>query len=68
MGSEYISKRNPLNSRSKSKKIFSLPLVAGDLLEDGVSLVIGWRFLKRLPLLPIMAKDDQCYLFTLDEI
>jgi hypothetical protein len=30
--------------------------------------VKGWRFLERLPLLTIMAKDDQLHLLTLDQI
>ncbi len=33
-----------------------------------VSLVIVWRFLERLPLLPIMTKDDQRHLLALDQI
>ncbi len=33
-----------------------------------VSLVISWRFLERLPLLTIMAKDNQGHLFTLDQV
>src|SRR6266516_5497452 len=39
-----------------------------DLVVAGVSLVIGWCFLERLPLLTIMAKDDQCHVLTLDQV
>jgi len=32
------------------------------------SFIKGWRFLERLPLQTIMAKDDQCNLLTFDQI
>ena len=35
---------------------------------SGASLVIGRRFLERLPLLAIMAKDDQRHMLALDQI
>src|SRR5260370_13139431 len=35
---------------------------------SGASLVIGRRFLERLPLLAIMAKDDQRHMLALDQL
>src|SRR5260370_30682973 len=35
---------------------------------SGGSLVIGRRFLERLPLLAIMAKDDQRHMLALDQL
>ena len=35
---------------------------------SGTSLVIGRRFLERLPLLAIMAEDDQRHMLALDQI
>src|SRR5260370_5531503 len=39
-----------------------------NLLVAGVSFVISWRFLERLPLLPIMAKDDQRHALALNQV